>query len=81
MEGKISAVDPLEYDNDGEPGGRVESWFPGFNDDNVDIRLNQEDLAVPVPLSSNAEGPGLEDRFRALDEGSVQSASSCILPP
>ena len=77
VDGRISAVDPLEYDNDGEPGGGLESWLPGFNDDNVDIRLNHDDLAVPVPLCSSAVDPGLDDRFSTLDDkGSVQSDSS-----
>lgn len=76
--GKISAVDPLEYDSAGEPGGGVESWLPGFND-SVDIRRNHEDLAVPVPLS-NADGPELDKRFRALDDArSAASGSSCSL--
>lgn len=80
-EGKIRVAEPLEQDSEGEPGGGVESWLPVFNDDSVDIRLNQDDLAVPVPLYSGAAGAGLVVRSRTLIDGrSVQSASSCNRP-
>lgn len=59
----------------------MESWLPDFNDDSVDILLNQVDLGVPGPLTSSAKDPGLEARFRTFNAGrSVPSASSSNFP-
>ena len=54
MDGRIGAVDPLENDIDGEPGGGVEPGLSSLDIDNVDFRRNQEGLTVLLPLNSKA---------------------------
>lgn len=46
----------------------------------MDIRRNQEDLAVPVLLNSDGKDPGLDDRFESrFEERSVHAGRSFIL--
>ena len=54
LDGRIGAVDPLENDIDGEPGGGVEIGLSSLDIDNVDLRRNQDGLTVLLPLNSKA---------------------------
>lgn len=76
--GNIGAVDPWENEREGDSGWGVDSWLPVLRDESVDIRRNQEDPAVPVPLYSEGREPGLDDRFESRLERSVHSESSFI---
>ena len=49
--GRIGAVDPLENDIDGEPGGGVETGLSSLDIDNVDLRRNQDGLTAVLPLN------------------------------
>ena len=55
MDGRIGAVDPLENDIDGEPGGGVETGLSSLDIDNVDLRRNHDGLTILLPLDSCAE--------------------------
>jgi len=59
-EGRIGAVDPLEKETDGEPGGGVEKGL-SFDIDIVDFRRNQDDLIVLLPLDSKSNGSWLKE--------------------
>lgn len=59
-EERIGAVDPLEKEIDGEPGGGVETGL-SFDVDMVDFRRNQDDLMVLLPLNSKSNGSWLKE--------------------
>ncbi|KAL8985617.1 MAG: hypothetical protein Q9177_004387 [Variospora cf. flavescens] len=59
----MGAVDPLEYDTDGEFGTGVDTGLPPLDEDLVvDIFRSHEDFAVALALNSNTE-------FAWVDEG------------
>ncbi|KAL8905007.1 MAG: hypothetical protein Q9207_002899 [Kuettlingeria erythrocarpa] len=70
----MGAVDPLEYDTDGESGTGVDTGLPPLDEDMVDILRSQDDLAVPLPLNSNIE-------FAWVDEGREFSPNAPCLQP
>ena len=52
--GSIGAVEPLENEIDGEPGGGVDIGLSSLDMDKVDLRRNQFGLPVLLPLNSKA---------------------------
>lgn len=60
-DGRIGAVDPLEKETDGDPGGGVEKGLSSFDIDIVDFRRNQDDLIVLFPLNSKSNGSWLKE--------------------
>lgn len=71
--GRMGAVDPLEYDTDGEFGTGVDTGLPPPDEDLVvDIFRSHEDFAVALALNSNTE-------FAWVDEGrECPAKGSCL---
>ena len=55
--GMNGALDPLEKEIDGVLGRGVEIGLSPCDDVKVDIRFNQEDLAVPIALPGGSSDP------------------------
>lgn len=55
--GMMGALDRLENEMEGVFGREEAVALSRWNDENVDIRRNQVDLAVPVPVSNRSEDP------------------------
>lgn len=72
--GNIGAVDPLEYDTDGESSTGVDTGLPPLDEDMVDILRSHDDLAVPLALNSNTE-------LAWVDEGREFSLNAPCLHP
>lgn len=53
--GMMGAPDPLENEIEGVFGREEEVRLSTWNDENVDIRRNQVDFAVPVPVPIRSE--------------------------
>ena len=93
--GRIGAVEPLEWDMDGEPGRGVGTGLPVLKDDKVDMRLSHLGGVFSEPLNSNAKGPrpveGRPDSFNCessaipFSEPSLSFVSgvepSVLMPP
>ena len=58
MVGMMGALDPLENESEGVPGRDAEMGLGSREDENVDIRRSQDDLAVPIPLPSTSCSAG-----------------------
>ena len=77
----IGALDPLENETEGVPGRDEEVGLSRWNDENVDIRRNHDDLAVPVPVPiKSGSGWSLGLSFFWPNAATLQSSSPSISP-
>ena len=53
----MGAVDPLENEIEGVPGRDMEIGLGSREEENVDSRCSQDDLAVPIPLPDTSGSP------------------------
>ena len=75
-DGRIGAVEPLEKEIDGEPGGGVDMGLSSLDIDNVDLRRSHEVLIVLAPLNSKSKGSWLKEGRMSCATGCCETADS-----
>ena len=72
----MGAVEPLEKETDGEPGGGVDTGLSSLNIDSVDLRRSHEVLIVLAPLNSKSKGSWLKEGRMACAIGCCETSDS-----